>query len=367
MKAEPKLYSVDELLGFRKGNLLRVNAEYQRGSVWSESQKKKLVDSLLRGYPIPLFYLHVVSNKQGHLGGSWLEVIDGQQRLKALDEYFHDDFALFDPVKDDKQARFPTFIKDVPCPWGHKKFSQLDADDKARFLNTKLHVVEIVTDVVNEARDLFIRLQAGLPLNAQEKRDAWPGNLTEFVLKLAGKDGITGKSGHDFFRKCISTSGTDRGKARQSCAQILSLFMHQREGKDSWPDISTRAIDEFYYKNLDFELHGKAAVRFQNVLDRAAEIFIPKRVKPFKGHEVIGVILLIDSLIDDYVRGWEDHFVDAFLEFRKNVLNDKATRRSPEPGKFWQLYDSLTRVGSDRGNTISIRHQFFVSQMHDYL
>jgi hypothetical protein len=30
----------------------------------------------------------------------------------------------------------------------------------------------------NEARDLFVRLQAGMPLNSQEKRDAWPGQFT---------------------------------------------------------------------------------------------------------------------------------------------------------------------------------------------
>ena len=142
MKTEPRLYPVSELLELRGKSLIKVNAEYQRGAVWTDAQKRKLIDSLMRGYPIPLFYLHIVSNKQGSFGGSWLEVIDGQQRLLALDEFFHDGFPLFDPIKDDKHARFPSFIKDAPCPWGRKLFSQLEADDKARFMNTKLHVVE---------------------------------------------------------------------------------------------------------------------------------------------------------------------------------------------------------------------------------
>lgn len=40
---------------------------------------------------------------------------------------------------------------------------------------------------LNEVRDLFIRLQAGTPLTAQEKRDAWPGDFTLFVIRHAGK------------------------------------------------------------------------------------------------------------------------------------------------------------------------------------
>jgi hypothetical protein len=368
MKTEPKLYPVHDLLKFRESNLLRVNSEYQRGAVWSEAQKKKLVDSVLRGYPIPLFYLHVVSNKVGPFGGNWLEIIDGQQRLNALDEFLHDGFALFDPIKDDKQARFPNFIKDVPCPWGRKTFSQLEADDKARFLNTSLHIVEIVTDNPNEARDLFIRLQAGLPLNSQEKRDAWPGHLTELVLRLGGKAGLVGKTGHDFFRKFVANTGTDRGKGRQLCAQLLMLFSNQREHREDWPDIGSRALDEFYYKNLDFELHGKIATRFQAVLDKAADIFGgTKRIKPLKGHEAIGVILLIDSLMDDYTRGWEDQFVDALLKFRQCVLQDKASRNSSEPGNFWKSYDALTRVDSDRGATIRARHAFFSLTMVSFL
>jgi hypothetical protein len=368
VNTEPKYHAVHEILAFRKNNLLRVNSEYQRGAVWGDAQKRKLVDSVLRGYPIPLFYLHIVTNKMGSLGGSWLEVIDGQQRLNALDEFLHDGFALFDPIKDDKQARFPNFIKDVPCTWGRKTFSQLDSDDKARFLNTKLQVVEIETDNPNEARDLFIRLQAGLPLNSQEKRDAWPGHLTELVLRLAGKGNLVGKGGHDFFKKFVSNTGTDRGKGRQLCAQLLMLFISRREHRESWPDIGSRALDEFYYRNLDFELQGQVATRFQAVLDRTANIFgATKRIKPLKGHEAIGVILLIDALMDDYTKGWEDIFVDAFLRFRQCVLNDKASRYSSEPGPFWKSYDALTRVDSDRGATIQVRHGFFCMVMVAFL
>jgi hypothetical protein len=63
-----------------------------------------------------------------------------------------------------------------------------------------LRIVCIETHDPNEARDLFVRLQAGLPLTSQEKRDSWPGQFTDFVLRLAGKPGLTRYPGVDFFR-----------------------------------------------------------------------------------------------------------------------------------------------------------------------
>src|SRR2546430_14434600 len=120
-----------------------------------------------------------------------LEIIDGQQRINALYTFNEGAFKLFDPIKDDKQARFPNFIKRKACPWARADFLSLDPVLKDRFLSTPLNVVKVTTDDEDEARDLFIRLQAGLPLNAQEKRDAWPGGVTQPVVQLHGKRGLT--------------------------------------------------------------------------------------------------------------------------------------------------------------------------------
>lgn len=49
MQAEPDKIAVKDLLDLRKQQMLVVNPEYQRGVVWTASQKKRLVDSVLRG------------------------------------------------------------------------------------------------------------------------------------------------------------------------------------------------------------------------------------------------------------------------------------------------------------------------------
>ncbi len=87
MKATPDTRTVGQLLELKKVNMLYANPEYQRGTVWTPSQKKRLIDSVLRGYPIPLIYLHHISTEVALAKRDDFEIIDGQQRINALFEY----------------------------------------------------------------------------------------------------------------------------------------------------------------------------------------------------------------------------------------------------------------------------------------
>jgi hypothetical protein len=68
-----------------------------------------------------------------------------------------------------------------------------------------------------------------MPLTSQEKRDAWPGQLTDFVLRLGGKTGLARYPGHDFFNVLMRAQRVqDRGKLRQLAAQIAMLYYTRR-------------------------------------------------------------------------------------------------------------------------------------------
>ena len=139
-------------------------------------------------------------------------VIDGQQRINALYEYREGSFKLFDPQveTDADEAQFPSFIQQQPCPWGGKRFDELTPELQEGMLRTPMAIVLAKTDIPDEARDLFIRLQAGMPLNSQEKRDAWPGNFTEYILKIGGKPEIPRYPGHEFFKDVMKAKATNR-------------------------------------------------------------------------------------------------------------------------------------------------------------
>ena len=345
--------------------MLTANPEYQRGAVWDSAQKKRLIDSVLRGYPIPLIYLHHIATEFEGAKRDDFEIIDGQQRINALYEYREGSFKLFDPVGDEEEARFPSFLKEQPCPWGGKRFEELSQELQQQMLTTPLNVVFIETNVANEARDLFIRLQAGMPLNSQEKRDAWPGNFTDYILKLAGKPEIPRYPGHDFFRDVMRAKANRRGEFRQLSAQMVMLYLTRKQ-TGRFCDINRDAIDSFYHTNLDFNPSAVEVKRFNQILDELTHILGDGRRKRVVGHEAMSLVLLVDSLLGDYTAAWRGKLAAAFDKFRLNLIKGAASRYE-EPDEFWVKYGALTRANSDRADTIERRHQFFTEKMIEYI
>jgi hypothetical protein len=141
----------------------------QRGPVWSPRQKQLFIDSILRDYDIPKLYLSRVKRPPYEY-----EVIDGQQRLRAIWGFYRDEFPLSDdadPVKGFSLAG--------------KKFSELDDALTDIFQGHPLHFVIFEEASSDEMDDMFLRLNEGTALNSAEKRNAISGKMKDFVHELA--------------------------------------------------------------------------------------------------------------------------------------------------------------------------------------
>src|SRR5439155_22110711 len=152
MKSELKTRSLKNLSAAYLAGELRVNPEYQRGLQWSLAQKQGLIDSLLRGYQIPIFYIHLETRTNNYTQATettaW--IVDGQQRLASVVAYCQNQFSLPDP----KKARPGTIVPVDPAElpgWTGKKFQELEAEHRSRLLDHELLVVEITAER-NEVR-----------------------------------------------------------------------------------------------------------------------------------------------------------------------------------------------------------------------
>jgi uncharacterized protein with ParB-like and HNH nuclease domain len=58
---------------------LNLEPGFQRQSVWTERDRAKLIDSILRNYPLPAIFLY----KRQEDGDLVYDVIDGKQRLES--------------------------------------------------------------------------------------------------------------------------------------------------------------------------------------------------------------------------------------------------------------------------------------------
>ncbi|UPJ57825.1 DUF262 domain-containing protein [Bradyrhizobium sp. 192] len=72
--------SVLDLWNLYERNHLNLEPGFQRQSVWNERDRAKLVDSILRNYPLPAIFLYK-REEDGHLV---FDVIDGKQRIESL-------------------------------------------------------------------------------------------------------------------------------------------------------------------------------------------------------------------------------------------------------------------------------------------
>ena len=126
-----------------------------------------------------------------HLKWRVHQIIDGQQQCEALKKFIYGDLQLLEVA--DEASKLPAFLRDTeryPCPWSGQRYITLPEELRDQLNNTELETAFIKDADDAEVRDLFIRLQSGSPLNNQEKRDAYPGDFTDFILKLGGKDSL---------------------------------------------------------------------------------------------------------------------------------------------------------------------------------
>jgi len=110
---------------------------FQRPSVWSEAQQIRLVESAILGLGIGSFSYNLCQEGLADNTDFWL--IDGQQRLRALDRYWNDEFPVFG-----------------------LKWSEVEQRDQMRFLaHTMFPATETRIKDERILRELYDRLNFG--------------------------------------------------------------------------------------------------------------------------------------------------------------------------------------------------------------
>lgn len=169
IKVERGFYTAYELKRKydKKPSLVVLDSDFQREDVWGLQQQRELIESILMGLPLPIFYFN--QDKTGRL-----IVIDGRQRLNAIFSFLDNKFAL------DKLKILDDFNK--------KKFKDLDPVYQSKIEDYQLmaHVIQPTTpDQVKF--DIFDRVnRAGTKLNKQEIRNAlYQGQATVLLNELS--------------------------------------------------------------------------------------------------------------------------------------------------------------------------------------
>jgi hypothetical protein len=181
---KPNTQAISWFYGEFKNESLTLNPKYQRNPIWSIGQKCFLIDSIISGCPLPQVFLNIQSSGTGTGKKTTYEVVDGQQRLRAILEFLADKW----PLVETTAKSYP--VSQIYKPHIGKKYSKLPTALQDLIWNYPLSVQELRGWNEPQIRALFRRLNYVVEkLNAQELRHSqYFGEFVTAVEKLADDD-----------------------------------------------------------------------------------------------------------------------------------------------------------------------------------
>jgi hypothetical protein len=264
--------------------------DWQRDEVWSREKKQLLLDTILRGWKLPKFYLLKTAEQPEEF-----DVVDGQQRLATIFEFMDNSLELNESTASDFGG--PTY-QELPD-------GVADAFDD----------YELEFDVITEADDdevqvFFQRLQQGMPLAAPERLNSVPSKLTDFCRMLAA---------HSFFQDKVAIA--DKRKAYFDIASKVAAI--EIDGVDT--RLRFEELSDTFLAHQNFSSSSNVAKRLKATFDFLDKVF-PQKATLLRNRSTIQSIATLTSQLVQ---------ADRALTQAPCVHSSRTLRRSSQ-GK-WSL------------------------------
>jgi hypothetical protein len=323
------------------GNL-NLAPSFQRKPVWTTQMAAYLIDSILNGLPIPEIYLRSSSTPEGQ---TTHEVVDGQQRIRAILAFARNDLDLVG--SDDLE---------ISPKWSGKSFEDLGPGDKQSFWGYELVVRDLGQATDGEIRDLFRRLNINqMPLSDQEIRHAtYSGRFIKLMEELADDEWWV-----------ESKVVTLRQVRRMEDVEFVSeLFIGVLAGPQNKKD----TLDS-YYMDYEHEMPDRDAwrARFEETRAMLASVLSANGVRAWSGKSDFYALFL--AFADLTARNKKlspakrTSLREALMRFRSSVDAAKKRDATPATGDIGQYVEAVTRAASDlsrRTTRLEVLERVFV-------
>lgn len=306
---------IQDILNLEDKGELNTTPWYQRRSVWNSGQKSYLINTLFERKPIPALYIrHSLDLDKGI---SIKEVVDGQQRSRAIISYCRNEFG----------ARHPEHNKLT-------KFSDLNKLQKQNFLLTAIPIGYLLGATDSDVIDIFARINSvAKTLNAQEKRNAqFSGEFKQFCVNQSIKR-------TEFWKEYNIFTGNDI--ARMNEVQFISdTVINFIEGLSAY---NAAKITKYYHDNDDvFDKMDDINERLNRVFDTCVSIN-PIAIKQtiFNRQPIFFSLLVI---LDEMKKHNLTKIENGLLEIDNRFNSDKALADRPkEDINFYNACSATTQ------------------------
>jgi metal-responsive CopG/Arc/MetJ family transcriptional regulator len=308
---------------------LNLRPEYQRRLVWDRRKKSRFIESLLMNVPVPPVFLFETDYSR-------YEVMDGQQRLNAIVEFYNNEYKLIG--LEEWGILNGRYYKELPTMIQRGL-------DRRRISATVLLAENAKSelDKISIRRTVFERLNTGgMTLTAQELRNSlYFGSFNDLLLKLAGDSLFDDIWGIPRYEDHIKNGNISPELANNSlfrrmadCEIVLRFFAFRREEKIKG---SVRRILDtcmMDYQNEDKESIAQLRHLFETRLNLAYEIFKPD---PFNVTTTKGGEERSESLYDAIMVALDRNYDKKEILLRHSDAIKKLLKLKLKNEKFYTL------------------------------
>ena len=151
---DARSYSIADFLEWNGSGLLDLSPKFQRRSVWTRAAKSFLLDTILRGKPMPKVLLTQDLKDKRNVR----TVVDGQQRIRAILDFAAGNFTVLRTHNEQHHG---------------KTFQELDQEVQESLLQYEIGVDLLYNVGLSDMLDIFARINTySVTLNRQEKLNA---------------------------------------------------------------------------------------------------------------------------------------------------------------------------------------------------
>lgn len=337
--------SIQTFYNWNEKGILDLSPKFQRLKVWKPIAKSYFLDTIIRGLPSPHVYIRDILLPKGI---TQHQVVDGQQRLRAILEYLGDKI---------------TIMKQHNEIFGDILFSNLTNEVKTKVLSYKIPVQLLQNATDLEVLDIFARLNTyNVRLNAQELRNAkYDGAFKRCIYTLADKN-------RKFFveNKILYPHHIVRMIDAELVSEIIISMMDGLQN-------AKQTIESFYYEyDNKFSEANTLSTRFMNVISEIENIFGEAiRKTRFKRKSLFYTLFCVIYHIFYGLPkegGQLGKISSEFYEETRNILyylSQQLVETIPDE-KFAQFVQASQRRTDDLAPR-KIRHAILLDELRDYI
>lgn len=168
-----RMYSILDITRLLDTGELSIQPKYQRRrTAWPVNAKTALLDTIMNNFPLPPIYLRDYVDDNGKRKK---EIIDGQQRISTIVEFYRDEFSLAKNIYDEGF---------YGC-----SFNELPSEERLMIEDFEVSFISIKGASDSDIISIFTRLNSySAPLNSQEKLNSvYAGEIKTLIYELASE------------------------------------------------------------------------------------------------------------------------------------------------------------------------------------